>query len=110
MTFSAGVTEDLYENRKLQLKTQLPQICYQNTLPSSKSPSQVTSENMCLDLEHFDNRNFSNYRENESEFMPYTSNHFNFDMLPYEKEVKADERLYNGAFHWNFDDYFSILN
>ncbi len=111
MTFTAGVIEDLYENSKHQMKTQLPKICYQNTLPSSKSPSQVNStENMCFDFENFDNRNFPSYREIESEFIPYTGNHFNFDILTYEREVQANDRLYTGANLWNSDDFFSIYN
>jgi hypothetical protein len=106
MTFSAGVSEEVFESKKLSIiKTENTPISFQNTAPTTQSPS---SENICLEMDNFENRNFSSYKDNESDFMPYSNNNFHFDILPYEKEVKADERLYSGAFHWNFEDYFSI--
>lgn len=108
MSYSAGINEEIYEqNKQMSIKTHNNPLTLQNTLPNSQSSS---SENIAMDMDNFENRNFSSYRENENDFMPYTGNHFNFDILPYEKEVKTDDRFYNGAFNWNFDDYFSILN
>jgi hypothetical protein len=106
MTFSAGVSEEVFESkRQSTIKTQNAPTSLQNTLPTSQSPS---SDNICIEMDNFENRNFSSFKENDSDFIPYSNNNFNFDILPYEKEVKADERLYSGAFNWNFDDYFSI--
>ena len=47
-------------------------------------------------------------KEIERDFIPYSSNHFNFDILNSDKDNKYDEGLYGGAFMWNFEDYFSI--
>jgi hypothetical protein len=63
------------------------------------------------DLDNIENKNLSSSypgKEIERDFIPYSSNHFNFDILNSDKDNKYDEGLYGGAFMWNFEDYFSI--
>jgi len=57
----------------------------------------------------YENKNYTSYNTNkmDTDFIPYNTN-FNFDILNCEKDIKCEDNLYNGAFMWNFEDYFSI--
>jgi hypothetical protein len=106
--------DDFNSNIKLSNINQHGHVSLQTTYNCSKSPSHaesVSKDMYISDLENLENKNFSSSysgKEMEGDFIPYSSNHFNFDILNCEKEMKNDEGLYGGSFMWNFEDYFSI--
>ena len=104
-------------NLKMTPTNSKSNVSLQTTFNYSNSPSNAESVSKDLyinDLENLENNEHKNFsssytaKELESDFIPYSSNHFNFDILNCDKEMKTDEGLYGGAFIWNFEDYFSI--